>query len=285
MKQNKIIIYLKNFTIGMKKYIFILILSFVVFVPTAFAEIVNGFILDQIWYSNNSPKEGDIVNIYTAVWNGNKNPLSAKVEFYDKNVILGTRDIVIPSEKLSEVSVSWKVTGGDHSISAKIISSTLNTNSGKKETVVLEDNTTTIDKKFVPIVVKEEEGKSSTSNDVIKGELDKVTEKIDSVLPESVSNKVSSGVNSIETFRDKTLQKIIENKDETAQKISEYKSFVEGTTDENLQSVTEKPIAQVKLFFLKVLNIIFSNKIVFYSLIVFIVFYILRGIYRKIRNR
>ena len=269
----------------MRKYFIILLLSFIIFVPSVFSAASNGFILDQIWYSNNSPKEGDTVNIYTAIWNGNTSPLSVKVEFYDKNVILGTRDVTVPSQKLVDVSVSWKVTGGDHSISAKIVSSTLNTNNNKKEVVILEENTTSTNKKFIPIVVKEEAGKSSTNNDVVKDELGKVTEKIDNVLPESVSTKVSSGVNSIEVFRDKTLDKIVKSKNETEKIISEYKSFVEGTSDQNLQSVTEKPIAQVKLFFLKVLNIIFNNKIIFYGLLIFIIFYIIRGIYRKIRNR
>ncbi len=279
------IINLKNFNIGMRKYFIVLVLSFIIFVPSVYSATSNGFILDQIWYSNNSPKEGDTVNIYTAIWNGNTSPLSAKVEFYDKNVILGTRDVTVPSQKLVDVSVSWKVTGGDHSISAKIVSSTLNTSNGKKESVILEKNTTSTNKKFIPIVVKEEAGKSSTNNDVVKDELGKVTEKIDNALPESVSTKVSSGVNSIEVFRDKTLDKIVKSKNETEKIISEYKSFVEGTTDQNVQSVTEKPIAQVKLFFLKVLNIIFNNKIIFYGLLIFIIFYIIRGIYRKIRNR
>lgn len=285
MKLNKTIINIRNFTTGMKKYSIIFILSYILLTPTVYAEIVNGFILDQIWYSNNSPKEGDIVNIYTAVWNGNEAPLSAKVEFYDKNVILGTRDIVVPANKILDTSVSWKVTGGDHSISAKIVSSTLNTNNGKKENVVLEDNTTSTNKKFIPIIVKEENGMSETSEEVVKNELNKVTDKIDTILPESVETKVSSGFNLIEDFRDKNLIKIVDNKNLVEKEILEYKSFSEGTTDQNLQSATEKPIAQVKLFFLKVLKIIFSNKIVFYGLIIFIIFYSLRVIYRKIRNK
>jgi hypothetical protein len=269
----------------MRKYFIILVLSFIIFSPNVFAAISNGFILDQIWYSNNSPKEGDTVNIYAAIWNGNTTTLSAKVEFYDKNVILGTRDVTVPSQKLVDVSVSWKVTGGDHSISAKIISSTLNTSSGKKETVILEDSATSTNKKFVPIVVKEEEGKSSTNSDLVKDELNKVTDKIDSVLPESVSNKVSTGVNFLEGFRDETLLKIIDNKKATEEKLSEYKDFADGTKDENMESATERPIAQVKLFFLKALKFIFSNKIIFYGLLIFIIFYFIRGVYRKIRNR
>jgi hypothetical protein len=269
----------------MKKYFFILIISFFVFVPSVFAETQNGFILDQIWYSNNSLKEGDTVKIYTAVWNGEENPISVKVEFYDKNVILGTRDVVVPSQNLQEVSVSWKVTGGDHTISAKIIGATLNMSSGKKEIVVLSDNTTSTDNKFIPIIVKEENGITSTSKEVIKDQLGKVEEKINEILPESVSNTVREGTVSVEEFRDETLEKIILSEKETEEKIIQLKNQEISGEKDGLESATEKPIAQVKLFFLKVLHFIFNNKLIFYVLIILAIFYIIRGIYRKIRNR
>lgn len=270
----------------MKKYFFILMISFsILLTSTAFAEVNNGFILDQIWYSDNSPKEGDLINIYTAVWNGNDSSLSVKVEFYDKNVILGTREFVVPAQKLQETSVSWKVTSGDHSISAKIISSTLNTSNGKKESIIFDDNTTKIDKKFIPVVVKKEEDRVSTSNDLVKDELEKVGGKIEEILPPSVNEKVSVGMNFIETFREGTLSEIIESTNETENKISQLKNPQIGAYSDGTESATERPIAQVKLFFLKILKVIFSNKFIFYGLIILFIFYILRGIYRKIRNR
>ncbi len=285
MKKNTKIKNIKNFTIGMRKYLFILVLSFIISTPFAFAEVNNGFILDQIWYSSNSPKEGDTINIYSAVWNGSDNSLSVKVEFYDKNVVLGTRDFVVPSKKLQEASVSWKVTGGDHSISAKIISAVISNSNGKKEPITFDDNTTKIDKKFIPIVVKKEEGQDSTSSDLVKDELEKVGGKIEEILPESVNKKVSTGVSSVETFRGETLSKIIESKNETEQKIKGLKDPQIGAYSDDTESATERPIAQVKLFFLKVLKVIFSNTIIFYGLIILFVLYIIRGIYRKIRNR
>ena len=85
------------------------------------AEIINsGFIPGQIWYSSEELIEGQTVNIHTAIWNGEKNSITAKVEFYDKNVILGTRNIIVASETSKDVSISWKVTAGDHLISASI---------------------------------------------------------------------------------------------------------------------------------------------------------------------
>ena len=229
----------------MKKYLIIFLFTLLLTSPV-FAEVSNstGFLPGQIWYSKDSLVEGEIVKIYTAVWNGDTSSLSAKVEFYDKNVILGTRDIIVPALQLQEVSVSWKVTSGDHIISAKILSSTLNTTSGGKETVVLENNTTNSDKKFVPVVVKKEDGKTTTGDEVAKDELGKVGEKINEVLPDSVSESVSSGVASVETFRENTLTKISDSKEKTAEKIEQLKSSSDNGKPNDLESATEKPIAQ-----------------------------------------
>jgi len=286
----------------MKKYLLIFVLAFIIFIPKAYALVSTntGFLSNQIWYSKDSLIEGDIVSIYTAIWNADDSSLSAKVEFYDKNVILGSRNVVIPPKVLKEVSVSWKVTSGDHVISAKIISSSLNSNSGTKETVVLKSNTTSTDRKFVPVTVKTADGKLSTNNNLIKDQITKVTKKISGIVPESVSTSVVSGTNNLDTLRSNTLEKIIKNKKQTKRNLLSYSS---STSNKNLQKdqnlkpkqtiksssilkdSTKKPITQVKLFFLTVLVYIFSHKVIFYGLLILILFHIFRVLYRKIVNR
>lgn len=256
----------------MKK--FILTLIFVFTALPVFAS--TGFLSDQIWYSTDSLKEGETVKIYTAIWNGEDNPLYSKVEFYDKNIILGTRNVSIASQKLEEVSISWEVTSGDHVISAKILSS---------ENGEVTHNTTKEDKVFVPVSVEKEDGEKSTNNELIKEELTKVGDKINDILPASVNDSISKGTDLVETFRDETLVKILSGKEKTENELLEYESYTKKDGTDTLESATEKPIAQVKLFFLKVLEFVFNNKIVFYGVIVLIIFLFFRAIYRKIRNR
>src|ERR1035437_6296774 len=145
----------------MKKYFLfsLIILSTVLAVPAYALDSVNsGFIPGQIWYSKATLVEGDTVNIHTAIWNGEKNPLLAKVEFYDKNVILGERDVTLAASELKDISIPWKITSGDHVISAKIISS-LATVSGKSEKIVLDRTVTSNDRQFVSVVVNDQSGK------------------------------------------------------------------------------------------------------------------------------
>jgi outer membrane protein assembly factor BamB len=151
----------------MKKYFLclLIIISTTLSIPVfAETQVNSGFIPGQIWYSKIDLVEGDTVNIHTAIWNGEKEILSAKVEFYDKNVILGSRDITLASLELKDVYVPWKITAGDHVISAKIISSQA-TVSGKKEKVDLDRVTTSNDRQFVSVLVKDFDGVPVNSTD------------------------------------------------------------------------------------------------------------------------
>jgi len=277
----------------MKKYFLFLfiILSTFIALPI-YAEVVanSGFIPGQIWYSKEPLIEEDTVNIHTAVWNGEKDPLSVKIEFYDKNVILGSRDIVLSSLELKDVYISWKITSGDHVISAKIISS-LATISGKKEKVILSRITTSNDKQFVPVVVKNDVGEPVSSTDLLKTQIDKTNSKINSILPEKVSTSISNSFTVVDDFRDKTFEQVTTVKDETQKEINlikseEKKQTLAQTLDvkNNIEDAVKKPIAYIKLFLFSALTFIFGNKIVFYGLLILIVFYIIRSIYRKIRK-
>ena len=273
----------------MRKYFIFFILLYLVFSPKVFAlESTTGFIPGQIWYSKETLIEGDTVNIYTAIWNGEKDTVSAKVEFYDKNVILGTREISISSGELKDVYIPWKITSGDHVISAKIISS-LATISGKQEKVVLSRITTSGDKQFVPVVVKNNIGESVSGTDMLKNQIDKTTSEINSIVPEKVSTSVSNVFSAVDDLRNKTLTQVDTIKNTTQKEIGKVLGISTVTPQNpakvnNIQDAVKKPIAYIKLFFLSILSFILGNKIIFYGILILIIFCILRFIYRKIRN-
>ncbi len=241
----------------------------------------SGFIPGQIWYSNSNLVVGETVNIYTAVWNGNNETISAKVEFYDKNVVLGSRDVTVSPNELKEVSVSWKITAGDHLISAKIISST-QTVSGKKENITLSNSTTSSDKKFVSVNKNNNSG-SNTNNDTSDN-------KIDDFLPEQADSFISDNLSGVEKFRIEMLDKttILKNKtkNDIAVMESQVKTVAESLNEKkNLEDAVKQPIAHIKLILLSIIVFTLATKIVFYGLLVIIILYILRAIYRKIKNR
>lgn len=262
-------------------------------VPLTFthgAETINsGFIPGQIWYSSEELIEGQTVNVHTAVWNGEKNPITAKVQFYDKNVILGFREVTLNSLELKDVSIPWKITSGEHQISAKIISSTINI-SGKKEIVNLNQAQTGTDRQSVPVVTKDEKGNIITSNDIVKNQINKTGSKINDILPDKVNDKVLNIFAKIEKFREASSLRLIENKKNTQEEINKIKKEEldkkEITNKKtNIEDGIRKPISYIKLVLLTILVFIFASRIVFYGLFILLLFFILRFLYRKIRNR
>ena len=265
----------------MKRIFLFFILFYIALTSFAYADVpvTTGIIPGQIWYSKEPLIEGDTVNVYTAIWNGDDNSLTARVTFYDKNVVLGTRDVVIPASQMKDVNVSWQVTAGDHVISAKIISSSVDT-SGKDEQVVLDRSSTSEDHKFVAVTLKNSDGTTATSEDIVSSQIDSVSSTVSGVLPASIKTPVSNGLSVIDTFRDSTLTQIDAAKKDTQKQIqtlgvdNTVKSSVVKNTSSKAKPITteeikntkplsqiDKPIAYVKLFFLSVLSFIFGNKI------------------------
>lgn len=275
----------------MKRFFFysIILLSIATSVSAETAATV-GFIPNQIWYSKEPLVEGDTIKIYTALWNGDATSASFHVQFYDGVTILGERDVTISPQDVVDVSISWKVTAGDHSISAKISSST-STTDGKKETIPLTTNTTPTDHQFVPVRVKE------TAKVQVEDQLDKVTIAVKDAVPDSIGSTFSS----VDSFRNSTYSSIQASQKETQKEISSLAPSDAASSSKSTKNTktpttvgqtsikpldaTEKPIAYVKLFLLSIVGFIFGSKIVFYGLCAFVIFLFIRFIYRKIRNR
>ena len=281
----------------MKKFGFIIscfIFSTIFFAGYVFADNANtGFIPGQIWYSKQPLIEGVTVDIHTIVWNGDVASLSATVEFYDKNVILGSRSVVVAKGSMKDVYVPWKVTAGDHAISASITSSKIVSGDTSKS-ITLDRRTTGEDKQFVSKVIETVDGVPASSGDIIKNKVLETTSKIDNIIPDAINTPVKGVFASIDNFRTDTDNKIENSKVDTQNAIDKLNNIYNSKTNPKVNSSsnpntgisgTQKPIAYVKLFLLGVAGFIFHNKWIFYLVCAFLLFIILRFIYRKIRGR
>ncbi|MEK7105826.1 MAG: hypothetical protein AAB895_00530 [Patescibacteria group bacterium] len=259
----------------MKKYLFIFIaIIFAISSTLSYAETTptTGFIPGPIWYSKATIVDGDNIKIHTVVWNGGDKELAVRVEFYDGKTLLGTRDVKVPKGELEDVSISWNVKAGEHSIYARIVSGDVTINETPKN------------KLSIAVAIKEVDGVPASSADVVKSEVSKITTGIENVLPESVSATVNAKYNSVDSFREHTAIVIKDEKIKTQVEIDTLSS-PEVVKDKKPLDATDKPIAYVKLYLLAFAGFVFANKVVFYSLCALLVFLILRFLYRKVRNR
>ncbi len=289
-----------------KIILFFTILSFV-FLPvgdisvSAKTDSTTGFLSGDIWYSKAKLIEGDDVKIYTAFWNGENTPVNIKVSFFDKDTLLGEREVSIPALTLKDISISWKVTAGDHQIKASILKATSN-QSGSSQEVSLSNNEVKTESIFIP---------KRIDSALPSEKLEQLGEKVVDILPKSVAEPVAASVSDIDLFRQKTSKDIENSVKETQEKIKQIENpdtkatdnikteSTKNTQDKNNTqkdsdekkvvkkdslSGTEKPIAYLQFYLLSVALFIFKNSWLFYGIILFVIFMILRFIYRKIRG-
>jgi predicted RND superfamily exporter protein len=264
----------------MKKYfLFLLVLSFVCPFFFARADVSNNlnFLPNEVWYSEENLKEGKTVNIYAGLWNGTDNLVNTKVEFYDKSTLLGSREVSVESKKLREVSVSWKITAGEHTISAKIISPK-SVVAGEDEDLKIKDNATKNDRLNISVVVKDDKGEEVKTSEALDGIVDKAEEKVNDILDEDVKEKISVSLGAVEEYRLEKGEQIKEFEKEAEEKVEQIKS-----EDEDEQEGLTG--AMIKMYFWKIISFIFENKTVFYIVTIVLTFCVLRAIYRAFRHR
>ena len=167
----------------MKKILSTFIIAILLILPVSNYKVLaqttsaTGFVSGNIWYSKTDFVEDESIKIYTGFWNGEGSQITVNIDFYDKEVLLGSRELVVPALTLKDVSITWKVTSGTHQISAKISKATSSVN-GASQNIALAKNEVETPSIFVP---KKIEPISPTA------ELNKVSEKVVDKLPESIA--------------------------------------------------------------------------------------------------
>ncbi len=208
----------------MKKIIFIFTIVSLFILPygNVFAETTpdstTGFVSGNIWYSKVKLTEGDDVKIYTGFWNGENNPITIKIDFFDKETILGKREVTIPALTLKEVSIPWKVTSGDHQIRATISKATTLVNGANEEIVLSKDEVET-PSIFIPKKITASVGAEK---------LEVIGEKVVNALPDSVAKPITESVKDVDLFREKTANTLEEKVAETKEEIKEMEIIAKG---------------------------------------------------------
>lgn len=260
-------------------FVFIIIFSFSFSFNFSEARVNDntGFVSDRVWYSKEPLIDGEVVNINTAIWNGEEFAISLTVEFYDKKIILGKRDVVIEARELKNVFIPWKVTAGDHLISAKIINS-FSIVSNEKTKILLKENTTTPDKKNVSVKISNSQRASAGDSSVVKDEIEKASVGLSNILPENFKKSVVNIFHKVDNFRLDKHEKINEIKNEIKQKIDQRDV---STNDQETKKQSDLIILYIKYYLLLILSLILASQLIFYGLIVLIIFYILKSIFSR----
>ena len=267
-----------------------------------FAENSNvGFIPENIWYSKDPFEEGDKVKIYTLVFNPDERELSGTVVFFDKSTFLGKKDFKAPAKSVKDINIDWVATVGDHVIFAKIENAKFLISKDKYEEVYVAENKTeeskrAVSKKIISELPEKISNKLNDS-DTISNLQKTISENTPSIIKDTIEQTTNSlekirinTNNSIEDKRGNVKKEIdILNKTKTSKETQISENGIENkeTVKEAIKSTETKnlalkPFKYAEYFLLTIFGFILKNKIVFYGLLILIIFWILRFLWRKI---
>jgi len=181
---------------------------------------------------------------------------------------------------VKDISIDWTVDAGAHNIFAKIENAKFLISTGKYENVNLTENQTeessrTINKKIVP-KLPDIIGDSATD-----GQIAKVQNVILENTPDFIAKPIIEAVNSLEKMRESAGTFSRNKKEEISNQIKALNNE-EVLPDSESNAKLQKPLKYIELFFLAIFSIILDNKWVFYIALAFIVFFLIRFIWRRI---
>lgn len=262
-----------------------------------------GLVPANIWYSKDPFFTGDKVRIYTALFNGSTYDLGGSMEFLDNGVSLGSTSFAVSGGgHVREVWVDWQAVAGSHLITARIVEAHSVGADGKKTPITLEnietgksERTVDLDPVAKAAQAAEEAKKTEATREAIVAKAENAAKVVSEVtLP--VRESTVSGVNVLDSFRASAESQFRQAKDNKAQEIKVIKAYeaaaatstskqnVQGATDRML-NVAEKPFAYVLFALYTVLQYIFEWKVIFYGIILYTVYRLIKWVIRKVRDR
>ncbi len=276
-------------------FIFILLISFspVKFlcgIAKAQSSPNVGFASANIRYSKDPFLDGDKIKIYTLVINPDSKEISGTVIFFDKTTFLGTKNFIVPANGVKDIFIDWTVTAGDHLIYGKIENAKFLISKGKYEDILLTENETEKSERTVEKIIKIVITPDSNTNDTVDnssiGAIQNIQKIIAEKTPDFIAKPISMTASAIDGFREYMGTNSANKKETTKTEIKTLdnnSTSAENSTTSNLnKSKFLKPFKYVELFFLTLSSAIFNNKLIFYSLLGAIVFFLVRFIWHKI---
>lgn len=87
----------------------------------------TGFVNGPVWFSDNSPSDtGGVIDVYTAIFNAEKNTVDFSISLKDNNVVVQTKSISVEPKETKTVKFAWNVGKGKHTFFAEINSAKIN---------------------------------------------------------------------------------------------------------------------------------------------------------------
>ena len=289
------------------KYFITSLLFFSAFASPIFAAdlAINnaGFVPSNIWYSKDPFYAGEKIRIYTIIFNGSIYDLTGGVEFLDNGTPIGKTTFALANGgRVRDLWVDWKATAGRHIITAHLVNVIADGPNGK-QAVTLPNSETGKSDRMVDLdplakaaEMKLQEAKAAEMKKQALGKVDDAVQSVNNNIPAPLKEGISLGTNALEAVRLSEAYSLRVAKENKEQEIDVIKAREQATLAEGkpktvisatdaMLNTAEKPFAYVLLAVLTLGQYVFEWQVIFYGIILYVFYRIIRWLVRKIRNK
>ncbi len=259
-----------------------------------------GFMPGTVWLSDDNPVPGATVSLYTVLYNGSDGTLVGTVQFFDKTMLLGKREVSLASGEVKDVSINWEATSGSHAFTVSFTDAKVSSPGKEPEAVTPNYPTSktplqvTVLGKNASLAAQALGAQESSQLDTI----DNLQKKVTDSIPPDFKQKMVNLFRKAEVFR-MTMFFVFEERHALAEgalnkdalKDSEFAPlFEEGdakvekkeTPPEQAESGAKTAMLYAKLGFTGLMKFLFQTQAAFYAIGFAMLCYLLRFIWRLV---
>ncbi|MFH1457324.1 MAG: hypothetical protein ABIF17_04435 [Patescibacteria group bacterium] len=199
--------------------IFLFIFLFITPITVIAESKTNAGFVNGIWYSKQPFFSNEVVRVYNAFQNQSGFDITATVNFFDNDVLIGSNDISVINGRLTEVWVDYTFKPGNHKISVTVTNAKKNAIGFEPENIEIFNDNLNIDLFIDEDLDKDDVGNLEDDDDDGDGFLDIEEQKLgtdpldkNSPAPEVIISNKNINSGSISENSEDTENKIIQNK-------------------------------------------------------------------------
>ncbi len=264
--------------------IFIGVFTLGIFAVAIPAYATTGFVNSPIWISPEKPNEGQSVTLSAVFHNAETDTISGSILFYDENTLLSEKPITLRPDEVASVTTSFTISAGAHIFSAKTKNLSQISSTGSLEILTVPVATVELPPQFVPkaIVSTNDGGTVGDVTKVLLKQVDKAQNAVLASVPSTTKKKIGTTASTVDNWRSNTADTFTSIRDGAKASLDQAKS----PTKKVATKVAPKgPFTYLMYLLFSFLSFLFSSPFIFYLTGLLIVYFILRYLYFKIRNR
>ncbi|MEI8130013.1 MAG: Ig-like domain-containing protein [bacterium] len=248
------------------------------------AYATTGFVNSPIWISPDKPSEGQNVTLSAVFHNSETETISGSILFYDENTLLSEKPITLRPDEVATITTSFTISAGAHIFSAKTKNLSQVSSTGTLEVLSVPVATVELPPQFIPkSIVSTNNGNGvGDVTKVILKQVDKAQSAVLSSVPPATKKQISTTANTVDNWRSDTADTFTKVRDNAKASLDQAKN----PTKKVATKVAPKgPFTYLLYLLFSFLSFLFSSPVIFYLTGLLIVYFILRYLYLKIRNR